>query len=123
MEFFYWSGRVDGLALLLDALLVAITTGITYYIFTHLPKKRRKTLLSNHLATLKKRLEDDLLEYEFDFKTSYHKSLGKPLEKYEDPDQKVLHPYINFPNYNRFISLLTLRFYWWVTYGSTCCYT
>lgn len=107
---FYCSDKIDVTALFLDALLVLITTGITYFIFTHLPKRRRKSLLSHHLLTLKKRLEDDLLNYEFDFKTSYHKSLGKRLEPHDEQEVQTFNPYIYIPDQNKFNSLLALRF-------------
>lgn len=102
----YFSDRIDITSIFLDLFLVIITTAVTYYFFSYKPKISRKKTISLQLKAFKRKLDKNVLMYEFEIKTTYHKSMEEVT--HENPTE--IKTTILFQNFNKFISLMVLRF-------------
>lgn len=57
--------------IIINLLIIILTTGITYYLFTARPRKKRKSSLKNRLKEFRENLTNDILENEDEFRKSY----------------------------------------------------
>ena len=67
----YFDYNINAVDIIINLLIVILTTGITYYLFSVLPSKRRLKTLKLRLINFKNELKETILDSEKEFKTSY----------------------------------------------------
>lgn len=82
---------------------MALTTGITYYLFTILPKKKRKNLLNDRLNSFRDDLNGYILAGREEFNQSYTLSEEKVTPDGEEDQNLILH-HIQIEDWLTFIS-------------------
>lgn len=102
----YFDWKINFVEIIISLIIIILTTGITYYLFSVLPAKRRKKSLNKRLATFRNELYDFMLANEDEFRRSYE--LYEEEENTENENgEEVVRPWnlINIKDWSRFLSI------------------
>lgn len=101
---FYFETAINLTSVIISLCIVILTTGITYYLFTVRPKKKRKKLLKDRLNSFRYDLNDHVLEGKEEFNKSYTLSKEKVNPDDQEEDQNLVQHYIEIRDWSTFIS-------------------
>ncbi len=100
----YFDWKINFVDIIINLIIVILTTGITYYLFSVLPAKRRKQSLKKRLITFRNELNEHILDNEDEFKKSYE-LYEEETNKNEDGEEVTLvWNLINIKDWSRFLS-------------------
>jgi len=100
----YFDWKINFVDIIINLIIVILTTGITYYLFSVLPAKRRKQSLKKRLITFRNELNEHILDNEDEFKKSYE-LYEEESNKNEDGEEVTLvWNLINIKDWSRFLS-------------------
>lgn len=100
----YFDWKINFVDIIINLIIVILTTGITYYLFSVLPAKRRKKSLKKRLITFRNELNEHILDNEDEFKKSYE-LYEEETNKNEDGEEVTLvWNLINIKDWSRFLS-------------------
>ena len=114
----YLSWRINFVDILVNVFIVALTTGITYYLFSVLPSRRRLNTLKQRLLSFSEELKDSILDSENEFRQTYE-LYEEEVPSKNDGDMLVwslikIKDWKNFFSTFRFLTLMNTYFndYW-----------
>lgn len=103
MIYLDWSINLANI--IISLIIVILTTGITYYLFSVLPAKNRKKILRQRLKTFRNELFEHILDKEEEFKATYELYREKETAKTEDGEEITFDCHlINIKDWPRFLS-------------------
>lgn len=100
----YFDWKINFVDIIINLIIVILTIGITYYLFSVLPAKRRRQSLKKRLITFRNELNENILDNEDEFKKSYE-LYEEETTKNEDGEKVTLvWNLINIKDWSSFLS-------------------
>ncbi len=106
---FYLSEKIDVTAIILDLALVVLTTGVTYFLFSILPQRRRKKLISKRLRSFRDQVNEEFLKQEFEFKPTYYRFDKKIIPEGKSDVDAEYWLKVHFEDWHSFISIFSMN--------------
>lgn len=100
----YFDWKINFVDIIINLIIVILTTGITYYLFSVLPAKKRKKSLKQRLITFRDELNENILDDKDEFRQSYELYEEETTKNENGEEITLIWKLINIKDWPRFLS-------------------